>query len=64
MAYYGDESTKKKKSAALLLLIQLNEQHLQEQQHLLHVNFCLIVFCKLGLDICTYSNLSRLMVIF
>jgi len=34
MSYYEDESTKTKKAAALLLLIQLDEQHLQEQQHL------------------------------
>jgi len=39
MAYYEDESTKKRKAAALLLLIQLDEQHLQEQQHLLQVNY-------------------------
>jgi len=64
MTYYEDESTKKKKAAALLLLIQLKEKHLQEQQHLLQVNYCLIVFCKLDLDICTYSNSSRLLLMF
>jgi len=64
MAYYENESTKKKEAAALLLLIQLNEQHLQELQHCLHVNYCLIVFCKLDLDICTYSNSSRLLLMF
>jgi len=63
MAYYEDESTKKKKPA-LLLLIQLNEQHLQEQQHQLQVNYCLIGFCKLDLDICTYSYSSRLLLMF
>jgi len=64
VAYYEDEQTKKKKAAALLLLIQLDEQNLQEQQHILQINYCLMVFCKLDIDICTYRNSSRLLLMF
>ena len=53
------QKRKKKKAAALLLLIQFEGQHLQEQQRLLQVNNCIIVFCKLDLDISTYSISSR-----